>query len=146
MRFVHIVLFWAFLSGFPQGFKMRLLEKSFHTFANGGLFSSPNQRGHHNPPPSGPASSNVGHHNPPPSGPASSLALFPSSNHCGTTPKIHPLHGPMSLLAHGLVSTPSTPPRVYPLWRTARKLILRPVSSSNTICNNPDHTIVQTRD
>ncbi|KAG7026138.1 hypothetical protein SDJN02_12637, partial [Cucurbita argyrosperma subsp. argyrosperma] len=31
-----------------------------------------------------------------------------------------------------------TPPRVYPLWRTVRKLTHRPMSSSDTICNAQD--------
>ena len=35
----------------PQGFKTRLLGEGFHTLINGGLFSSPTNVGHHNPPP-----------------------------------------------------------------------------------------------
>ena len=46
--------------------KTRLLGEGFHTLTNGGLFSSPTNVGHHNPPPSEP--SVLGHHNPPPFG------------------------------------------------------------------------------
>ena len=105
---VDIVLFGLSLSGSPS--------RGFHTLINGGLFSSP---------------TNVGHHNPPPlRGPVSSLALFSSSNRCGTAPKSTPLWGPTSLLAHHLVSTP--------LRKTARRLAHCPVSGSDTICNDPD--------
>ena len=45
-------------------------------------------------------------------------------------PKSTPLWGPASLLAHSLMSTP--------LRGTARKLAHRPVSGSDTICNDPD--------
>ena len=101
---------------FPQSFKTCMLGEGFHTLINGGLFSSP---------------INVGHHNPPPlRGPTSSLALFPSSNRCGTAPKSTPLWAPASLLAHRLVSTP--------LRGTARRLAHRPMSGSDTICNGPD--------
>ena len=62
----------------------------FHTLINGGLFSSP---------------TNVGHHNPPLRGPASSLALISSSNRCGTAPKSTPF---------GPSENTGTPPRVYP--------------------------------
>ena len=62
--------------------------------------------------------------------PASSLALFLSSNRCGTATKSTPLRGPTSLLAHRFVST-------FLRW-TARKLAHRPVSGSDTICNGPD--------
>ena len=61
---------------------------------------------------------------------ASSLALFPSSNRCGTAPKSTLLWGPASLLAHCLVSTP--------LRGIARRLAHRPVSGSDTICNVQD--------
>ena len=44
--------------------------------------------------------------------------------------QIHLHLGPMSLLAHRLV--------FIPFWGTARRLAHRPVSGSNTICNNPD--------
>ena len=157
---VDIVLFGLSLSGFPstlgspfraspQGFKTRLLGEGFHTLINGDLFSSP---------------TNVGHHNPPPSGLASSLALFSSSNRCGTTPKSTTLWGPASLLAHRLVSTPFGEqregwhivrcPQIHhplgpasllahrlvstPLRGTARRLTHRPVSGSDTISNDPD--------
>ena len=42
-----IVLFGLSLSGFPQGFKTRLLGEGFHTLINGVLFSSPTNMGHH---------------------------------------------------------------------------------------------------
>ena len=95
----------------PQGFKTRLLGEGFHTLINGGLFSSP---------------TNVGtSQSTPIRGPPSSLALFPSSNRCGTAPKSTPLWGPASLLAHCLVSTP--------LRGIARRLAhrLEPVSDTN---------------
>ena len=44
-----IVLFG--LSLCPKGFKTRLQGEGFHTLINGGLFSSPTNVGHHNPPP-----------------------------------------------------------------------------------------------
>ena len=43
----YIVLFGLSLSGFPQGFKTRLLGEGFHTLINGGLFSSPTNVGYH---------------------------------------------------------------------------------------------------
>ena len=98
----------------------------------------------------------VGHHNPPPvRGPASLLALIPvlhstnmwditihllfgaqrprwhsflSPTDVGPSPN-HPLWGSTSLLAHHLVSTP--------LRETTRRLAHRPMSSSDTICNDP---------
>ena len=66
----------------------------------------------------------------PPTGPAFSLALFPSSNRCGTTPKSTSLWDPASLLAHRLVSTP--------FWGTGRRRAHRLVSGSDTICNGSD--------
>ena len=73
----------------------------------------------------------------PPLGPASLLALFPSSNQCGTAPKSTPLWGPTSLLAHRLMSTPFGEER-----GTARRLTHRPVSGSDTICNDSDPPLV----
>ena len=55
---------------------------------------------------------NVGHHNPPLRGPLSSLALFPSSNRCGTATKSIHL-GPNVLTG--------TPPHVYPPSRNNKK-------------------------
>ena len=81
------VLFGFFLSSFPSRFfKTRLLGRGFHTLIKNVSFSSPTDMGSHNPPPLGP--------------------LIPFSNQCGTLPPIHPLQGPVSLLAHRLVSTP----------------------------------------
>ena len=89
--------------------------EGFHTLINGGLFSSP---------------TNVGHHNPPPFGvqrPRWHSFLPPID--VGPPPNPPPL-GPASLLAHRLVSTL--------LRGTARRLAHRPVSGSDTICNDPD--------
>ena len=94
---------------------MRLLGKVFHTLINGGLFSSP---------------TNVGHHNPPPFGvQRPRWHFFLPSIDVGPPP--NPPHlGPTSLLAPRLVSTP--------LRGTARRLAHRPVSGSDTICNGLD--------
>ena len=116
---------------------MRLLGKSFHTLINGGLFSSPTNVGHHNPPPFGaqlprwhsflPPIDVGPPPNPPPLGPSvltgTPPRVYPPSGNsekadtsyrCGTTPKSTSLWGPASLLAHLLVSTP--------LRRTTRRL------------------------
>ena len=93
---------------------MRLGE-GFHTHINGGLFSSPN---------------NVGHHNPPLFGPSVLAGTLSFLQSIWDRPQIHPLWGPASLLAHYLVSTP--------LRRTTRRLAHRPMSGSDTICNGPN--------
>ena len=107
---VDIVLFGLFL----EVFKMRLLERGFHTPIKDISFSSPNDVGSHNPPQFGAqrphwhsflSPIDVGPlPNPPPSRP-SVLA--------GTLPHVHPLRGSASSLAYC------------------------PVSGSDTICNNP---------
>ena len=94
---------------------MRLLGEGFHTLTNGSLFSSP---------------TNVRHHNPPPFGAsvlADTLSFLPSM---WDRPQIHPPLGPSILTG--------TSPRVYPLWGIARRLAYRPMSGSDTICNDPD--------
>ena len=99
----------------PQGFKTRLLGDGFHTLINCGLFSSP---------------TNVGHHNPPPFGaqrPRWHSFLPPID--VGPPPNPPPL-GPSVLTG--------TPPHVYPLRRTARRLAHRLVSGFDNICNGPD--------
>ena len=80
---------------------------------NGGLFSSPTNVGHHNPPPSG--SSVI----------AGTLFFLQST---WDRPQIHPPLGPNVFTG--------TPPRVYPFRGTARRLTHRPVSGSDTICND----------
>ena len=55
---VDILLFGLFLPSFPSRFKMRLLEKGFHSYKKMfHSFSSPTNVGSHNPPPLGPMSS-----------------------------------------------------------------------------------------
>ena len=46
------------------------------------------------------------------------------------SPQIHPPLEPNILT--------DIPPRVYPIRETAKRLAHRPVSSSDTICNDPD--------
>ena len=103
--------FWAS----PQCFKTCLLEKGFHTLINGGLFSCPTNVGHHNPPPFGTQHSR-GHYFLPPID-------------VGPPPNPPPL-GPSVLTG--------TPPHVYPLQGTTRRLAHRPVFGSDTICNDLD--------
>ena len=55
--------------------------------------------------------------------------LFPSSNQCRIAPKSTPF---------GASVLTGPPPRVYPLRGIARRLAHRPVSSSDTICNDPN--------
>ena len=65
-----------------------------------------------------------------PSGPsvlAGTLSFLQSMWDC---PEIYPPLGPSVFTG--------TPPRVYPLRGTARRLAHRPVSGSGTICNGPD--------
>ena len=112
---VDIVLFQLSLSGSPQDFKTRLLGEGFHTLINGGLFSSP---------------TNVGHHNLPPSGASVLVGTLSFLQSMWDRPQIYRPLGPSVLT--------DTPPRVYPLRRTARRLAHRPVSGSDTICNDSD--------
>ena len=62
-------------------------------------------------------------------GPVSSLTLVPFPNRCGTATKSTPF---------GTSILPGTPPCVYPLRGTARRMTHHPVSGSNTICNDPE--------
>ena len=108
-----IVLFCAL----PQSFKMRMLGEGFYTLMNGVLFSSPTNVGYHNPPP------------PPPLEP-SVLAGIRSFHQSMWDPlQIHPPLGPSVL-----TDTP-------PLRVIARRLAHRSVSSSDTICNDPDQPL-----
>ena len=75
------------------------------------------------------SSTNVGHHNPPSFGTQHS-GTRSFSNWCGTATKSTSLWGLVSLLTHRLVS--------IPLRGTTRRLAHRPISDSNTICNDPD--------
>jgi len=106
-----IVIFRAF----SQGFKTRLLGEGFHTLIKDDLVSSP---------------TNVGHHNPPHSGPSVLAGTRSFIQSTWDHPQIHPPLG-SSILT-------STPPRVYLLRRTARRLAHRLVTGSDTICNDPD--------
>ena len=63
-------------------------------------------------------------------GPVSSLTFVPFFNRCGTTTKSTPHFGASVLTG--------TPPHVYPLQGTARRLTHRPVSGSHTIYNAPN--------
>ena len=65
-------------------------------------------------------------------GPVSSLAFFPSSNRYRTAPKFTPF---------GASVFTGTPPHVYPLRGTAKRLAHCPMSGSDTICNDTDPQI-----
>ena len=139
-----------------RGFKTRLLGEGFHTLINGGLFSSPTNVEHHNPPPFGAqrprwgfktrllgegfhtlingglfsSPTNVEHHNPPPFG-----AQRPRWHSFLPPIDVEPPPNPPPL---GPSVLTGTPPCVYPLRGTARRLAHCPVSGSDTICNDPD--------
>ena len=68
-----------------------------------------------------------GHHNPPPSGASVLAGTLSFLQSMWDHPQIHPLWGPVSLLAHRLV-----------FMETTRRLAHRPVSNSGTICNSSD--------
>ena len=106
-----------FLSGFPSCFKTRLLGEGFHTFINGGLFSS---------------STNVGHHNPPPSGPSVLADTLSFLQSMWDRPKSIPFGASILI---------GIPPRVYLLWGTTRRPTHRSVSSFDTICNSQDSSL-----
>ena len=85
-----IFLFWLSLSGFPQGFKMRLLVKGFYTLITDVSFSFP---------------TNVAYHHPHPfRAQRPRWHSFLSPIDVGPPPNL-PLLFPASLLAHRLVST-----------------------------------------
>ena len=123
----------------PQGFKTRLVGEGFQTLIKGNLFSSPTnvklREGFHTLIKGDLFSSptNVGGHNPPPFGaqrPRWHSFLYPID--VGRPPKSTPL-GPSVLIG--------PPPRVYPpspLRGTARRPAHRPVTGSDTICNDQD--------
>ena len=100
---------------------MYMLGRDFHTLIKNVSFSSPTNVGSHNPPPSG-LSVLVGTH-----------SLFQST----WEPPIHLPSGTSVLFG--------TPPRVHPLPGLVSSLAHRPVSGSDTISNNlspPQTTIV----
>ena len=115
----NIVLFGLSLLGFPSRFvKTCLLRRDFHTLIKNVSFSSP---------------TNVGSHNPPPSVPSALADTCFLLNRC-RTPQSTPLRSPTSFLAHHLVSTP--------FRGSTSSLAHRPLSSSDTICNNPSPPLV----
>ena len=98
--------------------------EGIHTFINNVSFSSPTDVGSHNPPPSG---SNLLTSTPPRVYPLQGLASTLAHHLVSTL-----LQGSTSSLAHHLVSTPlglsllaGTPPRVHPLQGSASSLAHR---------------------
>ena len=139
--------------GVGLGFTIHGTSQSFPLWAgracfiNGGLFSSPTNVGHHNPSPFGTSilASTLSFlrsmwdrpqihpplgYNPSPFGTSVLADTLSFLQSMWDRSQIHLLLGPASLLARRLVSTP--------LRGTARRLTHRPVSGSNTICNDPD--------
>ena len=106
---IDIVLFGLSFSGV----KTHLLGEGFHTLINGGLFSSPTNVGHHNPP-TFEAQRPRCH------------SFLPPIN-VGLPPNPPPL-GPSVLTC--------TPSCVYPSLRNSEKADTSSMSSSDTICND----------
>ena len=96
-------------------FKTCLLGRGFHTLIKSVSFSSPTNVGSHNPPP-------------PLQGPTSSLAHVLSPINVGPPPNPPP---------SGANILTDTLPRVTPFQGTSSSLAHRPVSGSDTICNDP---------